>query len=89
MQPQTPTLPSVVAAQAVLTNQPGGWALLAKSLALRSAIVAPALWLAGVRDKKKLLWQTAVVVGAIELVVLNEISRQMKATRAETPDALR
>lgn len=79
MQPQTPTLPSVVAAQALLTNQPNGWALIAKSLALRAAIVAPALWLAGVKDKKRLLWQTVVVVGAIELVVLNEVSRQLKA----------
>lgn len=80
MQPQNqPTLPSVVAAQALLTNQPNGWALIAKSLALRAAIVAPALWLAGVREKKRLLWQTSIVVVAIEIVVLNEVSRQLKA----------
>lgn len=77
--PQQPTLPSVTAARALLTNQPDGWTLIAKSLALRAAIVAPALWVAGVREKKRLLWQTVVVVGAIELVVLNEVSRQLKA----------
>jgi len=46
---------------------------------LRSAIVAPALYLTGTKNKWRLALQTAAVVGAIELVVLANVARQMKA----------
>jgi hypothetical protein len=80
MQPQTaPTLPSVTAAQAVIRGDPGAGMLLLNSLFLRAAIVAPALYFTGTKDKWRLAFQTAAVVGAIEVVVLANIARQMKA----------
>lgn len=57
---------------------------LLNSLFLRAAIVAPALYLTGTKDKWRLALQTAAVVGAIEVVVLTNIARQMKA-QAQLP----
>jgi hypothetical protein len=74
-----PTLPSVTAAQAVIRGDPGAGMMLVNSLLLRSAIVAPALYLTGTKNKWRLALQTAAVVGAIELVVLANVARQMKA----------
>jgi hypothetical protein len=47
-------------------------------LLLRAAIVAPALYLTGTKNKWRLALQTAAVVGAIEVVVLANIARQMR-----------
>lgn len=79
MQPQTqPTLPSVTAAQALIRGEPGAGMQLLNSLFLRAAIVAPALYLTGTKNKWRLALQTAAVVGAIEVVVLANIARQIK-----------
>lgn len=77
--PAQPTLPSVTTAQAVIKGEAGAGMKLLNSLFLRAAIVAPALYLTGTKNKWRLAFQTAAVVGAIELVVLANIARQMKA----------
>jgi hypothetical protein len=83
MQPQTePTLPSVTAARSLLAGEPGSGMKLINSLLLRAAIVAPALYLTGTKNKWRLALQTAAVVGAIEVVVIANIARQVKAQRA-------
>ncbi len=80
MQPQTqPTLPSVTAAQALIRGEPGAGMKILNSLFLRAAIVAPALYLTGTKNKWRLALQTAAVVGAIEVVVLANLARQIKA----------
>jgi hypothetical protein len=79
MQPQNqPTLPSITAAQAFLAGAPGAWGKVASSVLLRSAIIAPALYVSGMRGKKRIAWTTAVVAIAIEAVVLVEVARQVK-----------
>lgn len=85
--PPQPTLPSVTAAQAVLAGEPGAGMKLVNSLLLRAAIVAPALYLTGTKNKWRLAFQTAAVVGAIELVVLANIARQVKAQAPLPPGA--
>lgn len=75
-----PTLPSVVAAEALWTRKPEAPKLIAVSLLERAAIVAPALWLAGERQPKGLFVKTAAVVLAIEAVVLWQVKRQLGAT---------
>ena len=77
--PPQPTLPSVTAARAVLAGEPGAGMKLINSLLLRAAIVAPALYLTGTKNKWRLAFQTAAVVGAIEVVVLANVARQVKA----------
>lgn len=72
-----PTLPSVQAAKAIWVGEPGAAGKVLVSLLERSAIVAPALWLAGVRDGRTLAKQTAAVVLVIEAVVLWQVRRQM------------
>lgn len=74
-----PTLPSVVAAEAVLTNQPGAVGKLLWSLAQRAAIIAPALYLAG--ERKRVVRYTLVATLAIEAVVLWEVRRQLGVRR--------
>lgn len=73
-----PTLPSIQAAKAVWTGAPDAGAKVAFSMLERAAIVAPALWLVGVRDWRRLALETGAVVGAIELVVLWQVRRQLK-----------
>lgn len=86
MQPQTcppqPTLPSVTAAQAVLRGDPTGWGKVLQSVLMRSAIIAPALYVSGMRGKARIAWTTAIVAGAIEAVVLVEVARQVKRPEA-------
>lgn len=86
MQPQTqPTLPSVTAAQAFLAGEPGAWGKILSSILLRSAIIAPALFVSGMRGKKQIAWTTAVVAVAIEGVVLVEVARQVRRKPALPP----
>lgn len=73
------TLPSVQAAEAVWTDQPGAWAKVATSMLERAAIVAPALWVAGEREPKGLAVKTLTVVAAIEAVVLWQVRRQLES----------
>jgi hypothetical protein len=74
-----PTLPSVVAAEALLKNQPGAVGKLLWSLAQRAAIIAPALYLAG--ERKRVVRYTLVATLAIEAVVLWEVRRQLGVRR--------
>lgn len=70
-----PTLPSVVAAEAVWTDQPGAIGSVAVSLLERAAIIGGALFLAG--ERKNLLRYTLATTIAIELVVLAVVKKQL------------
>jgi len=85
MQPTQPTLPSVQAATKVWTGQPGAWHAVFGSMLQRAAIVAPALWLTGTRQPRRLAWSTFAVVAAIEVVVLLEVRSQVKANAQPSP----
>lgn len=63
-----PTLPSADAATAFWAGEPGAFWKILGSMAQRSLIIAPALYLAG--ERKHLLRYTLVTTAAIELVVL-------------------
>jgi len=80
-----PTLPSVQAATKVWTGQPGAWHAVFGSMIQRAAIVAPALWLAGTRQHKRLAWSTFAVVAAIEVAVLLEVRSQIQSQSKENP----
>ena len=74
-----PTLPSVRAASALWRRERGAVGAVVWSLAQRSAIVAPALFLAG--ERKNLVRYTVAVVVAIELVVLGVVGSQIRSER--------
>lgn len=73
-----PTLPSIVAAEALWREEPGALGKVGYSMLERAAIVAPALWLSGTREVKPLFWQTLTVVTFIEAVVIWQVQRQLK-----------
>lgn len=80
-----PTLPSVQAATKVWTGQPGAWHAVLGSMIQRAAIVAPALWLVGTRQPKRLAWSTFAVVAAIEVAVLLEVRSQVHSQPSTQP----
>lgn len=71
-----PTLPSVVAAEALLKNEPNALGKVLWSLAQRAAIIAPALYLAG--ERKRVGRYTLAATLAIEAVVLLEVRSQLQ-----------
>lgn len=71
-----PTLPSIIAAEALLKGEEGAWGKILWSLLQRSAIIAPALYLAG--ERERILKYTAFSAIAIELVVLWEVKKQLE-----------
>jgi len=73
-----PTLPSVVAAKALLRGEPGALGKVGYSMVQRSVFIAPALWLAGDRTLRPLLFKTFMVTLFIEAAVLWEIGVQLK-----------
>lgn len=52
---------------------------------LRAAIIAPALYVSGMRGKARIAWTTAIVTTAIEAVVLVEVARQVKRLPPSPP----
>jgi len=70
-----PTLPSVVAAEALWRGEKGAAGKVALSMLERAAIILPALFLAG--ERKHLLRYTLVTTAAIEAVVLWQVKRQL------------
>ncbi len=72
----TPTLPSIVAAEAFWRGDEGAWKRVLWSMLERAAIIAPALYLAG--ERKRVLRYTLATTAAIEAVVLWQVKRQLK-----------
>lgn len=72
-----PTLPSVVAAEAIWRGEKGAAGKVAYSMLQRAAIILPALFLAG--ERKHLLKYTLFTTAAIEAVVLWEVKKQIDA----------
>lgn len=73
-----PTLPSVVAATALAKGEPGALGKVGYSMVQRGVFIAPALWLAGDRTLRALLFKTFMVTLFIEAAVLWEIGTQLK-----------
>lgn len=70
------TLPSVVAAEKFWRGEPDGVSSVLWSMAQRAAIIAPALYLAGERNR---LWRyTVAATVAIEAVVLWQVKSQLE-----------
>lgn len=74
-----PTLPSVVAAEALLKNEPNALGKVLLSMAERAAIIAPALYLAG--ERKRVVRYTLAATLAIEAVVIWQVRRQLGRAR--------
>lgn len=70
-----PTLPSVTAAEKFWKGEPGAWKSILWSMVERSAIVAPALYIAG--EREHVVKYTLAVTAAIEAVVLWQVKRQI------------
>lgn len=76
-----PTLPSVVAATALAKGEPGALGKVGYSMVERSVFIAPALWLAGDRELKPLLFKTFMVTLFIEAAVIWQVGAQVRGEK--------
>lgn len=76
-----PTLPSVVAATALAKGEPGALGKVGYSMLERSAFIAPALWLAGDRTLRPLLFKTFMVTLFIEAAVIWQVGAQVRGEK--------
>lgn len=76
-----PTLPSVVAATALAKGEPGALGKVGYSMLERSAFIAPALWLAGDRQLRPLLFKTFMVTLFIECAVIFQVGAQVRGEK--------